>query len=88
MTAIHFVYFEISREKGGFLKTTMWHVGLNGGSIIVCCVNWGNYYFNKTTVSKSVILTYLNRHLLMSTNILIADINALIPAISLAVINM
>ena len=34
MTAIHFVDFEISREKGDFLKTTMWHLGLNRGSII------------------------------------------------------
>ena len=33
MTAIHFVDFEISREKGDFLKTTMWHLGLNRGSI-------------------------------------------------------
>ena len=34
MTALHFVDFEISREKGDFLKTTIGHLGLNGGSII------------------------------------------------------
>ena len=33
MTAIHFVDFEISREKGDFLKTTIGHLGVNGGSI-------------------------------------------------------
>ena len=32
LTAIHFVGFEISREKGDFLKTIIDHLGLNGGS--------------------------------------------------------
>ena len=28
----HFVHFEISREKGDFIKTTIGHLGLNEGS--------------------------------------------------------
>ena len=32
MTAIHFVDFETSEEKGDFLNTTIGHLRLNGGS--------------------------------------------------------
>ena len=35
MIAILFVDFEISREKGDFLKATIGNLGLNGGSNIV-----------------------------------------------------
>ena len=34
MTAVHFVDFEVSREKSDFLKTTIRHLGLNRGSNI------------------------------------------------------
>ena len=35
-TLCTFVDFEISREKGDFLKTTICHLGMNGGSDIYC----------------------------------------------------
>ena len=34
LTAVHFVDFEVSREKSDFLKTTIRHLGLNRGSNI------------------------------------------------------
>ena len=37
LTAIHFVDFELSEEKGDFLKTTICHYGLNGGSNALIC---------------------------------------------------
>ena len=33
---MHFVDFEVQREKGDFLKTTIGHLGLNRGSIKFC----------------------------------------------------
>ena len=41
LTAIHLVDFEISREKGDFLKTTVGHLGPNSGSNL--CVYFLHY---------------------------------------------
>ena len=47
LTAIHFVDFEKSREKGNFLKTTFGHLGLNRGSI------FSTFGFSKNENKKS-----------------------------------
>ena len=51
MTALHFVDFEISKEKGDFLKTTIDHLGLNGGSIFLKTENF------QIILTKHIILS-------------------------------
>ena len=53
LTAFHFADFEISRAKGDFLKTTIGHFGLNGGSN-----NLTVLYFYLCTVINDVVFIF------------------------------
>ena len=59
LTAYHFVDFEISREKDDFLKTTIGHLSLNGGSNIVYDVELNSYKKNLTKKKFIYLNTFL-----------------------------
>ena len=62
MIAIPFVDFEISREKGDFLKTTIGHWGLNRCSIFQKnWVLWTNHYSVPEFFLSDVILWMLSK---------------------------